>query len=250
MKEFVIMEEIFDVAVLGATALGCGIAFEGGGRTILIDEGVTLCADYTRTLRPMTLKGSGLLADELRKRGLVGRGVSTPALDGIMCGLLKDSGAKLLLCCRPASIDRAGGHFEVEYFGVNGFRKIIARNVIDTRAHSGKVRFNLICARIFGDIRLEHCEGFEVSPGGFEEEAFLTLPDGSLTDALGRFYSGASVLPEGWKIAAAAQETDLRGLTGISRRDGVIFDQSAAYEDADIAFEEGRKCFTDVLKIV
>ena len=244
------MERILDVAILGATALGCGIAFEGGKRTVLIDEGVTLCSDYTRTLRPMTLNDGGILAYELRKHQLIGRGVSTPALDGIMCGLLKLSGAKLLLCCRPVSINRADQYFEVEYFGVNGFRKILAKNVVDTRAHSGNARFNLICARISGDLPLEHCDGFEVSPGGFEEEVFLTLPVGSLTDALGRFETGASTLPDGWKIAAAAQETDLRDIPGVFRRDGVIFDQSAAYQNADIAFEEGRKCFTNVSKTV
>ena len=244
------METVFSTAVLGATALGCGIAFEGGGRVVLLDEGVTLCSDYTRTLRPMTLGDrGGRLADELRARGLAGRGVSTPALDGIMCGLLKSSGAELLLCCRPTSVERVGDHFEVHYFSSNGFGKVIAERVIDTRTRSGCARFNLICARIAGSEPLETLDGFEVSPGGFDSEVFLSYrseDDIPMLGALGRFDRGESVLPDGWKLAAAAQETDLRGEPGVTRRDGVIYIQSSAFENADIAFEEGRGCFTDV----
>lgn len=246
------MTKKFKVAVLGATALGCGIAYEGGENVVLIDAGADLAADYTRTLRPMRPVSPGnIVANELIRRGLVGRGVSTPALDAIMCGLLRDSGAGMLLCCRPAAIEREDHGYRVGYFGTNGFGSVLCDRVVDTRALSGEKRYNLICARTEGDREL-FCEGFEAFPGGFDAEGFLSvkLPqyvESPLTEVLSRFENRSATLPSGWKIAAAAHETDVRGKPGISEsRDGILRIQSAAYDNADTAFEEGRKCFTAV----
>lgn len=245
------MTKKFKIAVLGATTLGCGIAYEGGESVVLIDNGADLASDYTRTLRPMeAVKSGGIVACELMRRGLVGKGVSTPALDAVMCGLLRDSGAGMLLCCRVTEIKRDGGLFEVGYFSTNGFGSVICERVIDTRAHSGGRRYNLICARTEGDGRL-FCDGFEAFPGGFASEGFLSLKlsEDILSpriEALSRFEKGIAELSPGWKIAAAAHETDIRGEKGMSESDGIIYVQSAAYENADAAFEEGRKCFTAV----
>lgn len=241
----------FKTAVLGATALGCGIAYAGGDNVVLIDEGADLAADYTRTLRPMSaVSAGGIVARELIRRGLVGRGVSTPALDAIMCGLLQNTRAALLLCCRPTTVARKNGAFSVEYFGANGLGCVVCDRVIDTRAHIGERRFNLICARTSGDGAL-FCDGFEAFPGGFDSEGFLSLklaPDvtSPRIEALSRFERGLSRLSPGWKIAAAAHETDVRGQIGMTESDGIIAIQSAAYENADIAFEEGRRCFTAI----
>ena len=245
------MTKNFKIAVIGATSLGCGIAFEGRENVVLIDEGVDLASDYTRTLRPMeAVKSGGIVANELIRRGLVGRGVSTPSLDAIMCGLLKNTGAKLLLCCRLTSTKRVGDKIEVEYFGTNGFGSVICDKVVDTRTFSGERIFNLICARI-GDGEL-FCNGFESFPGGFDSEGFLSLaisPDvkSPRIEALARFENGSAQLSDGWKIAAAANEIDIRGEMGITETDGIVHIQSSAYQNADVAFEEGRKCYTAVL---
>lgn len=245
------MARKFKTVVLGATALGCGIAYAGGDSVVLIDEGADLAVDYTRTLRPMSaVSAGGVVAQELISRGLVKHGVSTPALDAIMCGLLKNVRAGLLLCCRPTTVERENSAFSVGYFGANGFGRVVCDRVIDTRAHVGEKRFNLICARISGDGALS-CDGFEVFPGGFDSEGFLSMklaPDvtSPRIEALSRFECGLSRLSPGWKIAAAAHETDVRGQIGMTESDGIIAIQSAAYENADIAFEEGRRCFMAV----
>ena len=74
------MTKKFKIAVLVATTLGCGIAYEGGENVVLIDNGADLASDYTRTLRPMeAVESGGIVANERISRGLVVKGVSTPA---------------------------------------------------------------------------------------------------------------------------------------------------------------------------
>ena len=177
------MNDIYDVAILGATVFGCGYvvsAAQQGLHCLLADAQSQPAWDYAAALRGTgdevsftpALPESAALKEELLCRGVLEAdcGPHLPALEPVICRTLTDlPGTDFLFCAQVTEITQTDGIFTLRFFTTGGFVSVRAKKVVET--HSGKPLRRYLGANLLVPPDAVRT-GADLIPGRFDTECF------------------------------------------------------------------------------
>lgn len=135
------MMKHYDFIVIGASALGISAAADAvaSGLSVLVLERTVVCGrEYGAALyaAPIDPGADSVLLTAMREHSLVAQEGTVHIIptDGILAGILKESGADVLLSCETVSIENRDGMFAFTVFGEDGLLRFTAKRVLDTTA--------------------------------------------------------------------------------------------------------------------
>jgi len=192
------MNEIYDIAILGATVFGCGYAVGAAGqglRCLLTDASSQPAWDYAAALRGTgdeaafepELPESIALKEELLQRGVLEpeKGPHLPALEPVMCSTLtKLPGMDFLFCASVTDLSVQDGIYTLRLFTTGGFVTVQARRVVETHCRDRVLR-KYLSANLLVPAGADRT-GMDLIPGRFESECFWRVevdPAASWTQA-------------------------------------------------------------------
>lgn len=239
--------------ILGATVSGIALACALGKRCALVEQNMQLGAEYIAGMNLKPYGGEPLSGEaqaffeECRADGAVdaqGR-LHLSGVQAILARRLVRAEAQVRLYTRVVSILPLEEGFLVELFDAQGFCRMQADRVIDTRADGGG-RPSL-CAAL-GRLEEAAPPDEEWLAGALEGEYVLKLPlpeGASWPEARARLHDyWLEHAPRGWQMAAVAPcfVHDYEKSAVYREESGVLHCVSASFEDLFAAWEGGLSC--------
>lgn len=242
--------------VAGATVSGVALACERAEGCLLVEQGMLLGAEYLAGMNAKPYAGeplgaqAGKLLAECRALDLLGEGgeVHLPPVQGLLANRLQEAGVRTLLHTRITDILPAEGGYLVELFGAQGFCRLWAERVVDTR-EDGQGRKALCAALHFsGEAVPRALPGAQLLRGRYRGDCVLKLPvprEASWPQARDRLWEyWERNAPPGGQLAAVAPNFVFdydRAVTG-PEANGLIRCVSASFANLFAAYEGGIAC--------
>lgn len=241
----------YEVIVLGATFTAAGIMQVYGDDCLILERrpqagyeffnAIKFGNDYEQCLCSDEANSLFKVFDE--KNAFEGERVCLFDCASSFYSLLE--GKNVMLNMEIVSVRKTTDGFEVEAYGVSGYRIFRARKVIDTR-----VQKDMIASKTFNFlINSETDEAFPVPEGvktekwGYERDIVLkchVAVNASYADARKAVVNILAKLPEKYKMALAADMFDYELKADCrTEKNGIAFLPSCAYKNPLLAFDAG-----------